>query len=146
MSGFPESSVHESESLLNEAFARTSASGRQFTGAAHLFFALARAMNEIEHEEFARNDGLERGGLRARLSEESIEEHPGPRDPGEEIMMVDEAVMKLKRNDPTNARVVVLRYFNGLTAEETAEVLRISVATVERKWRRLKAWLYKELV
>lgn len=103
-------------------------------------------MQGVEYEEIARSRGLERGGLRERISEEAFEQHPGPQGPDQDIMMVDEAVMKLKRNDPTNARVVVLRYFIGLTAEETAEVLGISLATVERKWRRLKAWLYKELV
>ncbi len=143
---FPVESIHEANSLLNEAFVRVSLTQRQFDGCPHFFFAVARAMDEIEHEENRRVSALASGGLRNRLSDDLFANQPGPRDPSQEIMMVDEAIMKLKRNDPRNARVVVLRYFNGLTAEETASVLGVSLATVERKWRRLKAWLYKELV
>ena len=146
MSRFPIESVHEASSLLNEAFFRVSSTQRKFDGCPHFFFAVARAMDEIEHEENRRVSALASGGLRNRLPDEFFANQPGPRDPSQEVMMVDEAIMKLKQNDPRNARVVVLRYFNGLTAEETASVLGVSLATVERKWRRLKAWLHKELV
>jgi len=146
LTAFPGETVHEDTSLLNEAFARTSSGERQFDSSPQFFFAVAQAIDEIRHEENRRRLALLRGGLERRIADEVFESHPGPPSRHEELVMVDEAVMKLRRTNPADARVVVLRYFNGLTAEETAQVLRLSLATVERKWRKLKAWLYKELV
>ncbi len=138
--------VHESDSLLHEAFLRVCDSNRSFEGIPQFFFAVAQAMSDIEREERYRLNALVEGGLLHRIAQEVFECEPGPEDPSGDIMMVDEALMKLRSVDPGNARVVILRFVNGLTAEETAAALGISLATVERKWRRLKAWLQKELV
>lgn len=62
-----------------------------------------------------------------------------------ELIMLDEALQKLSEIDPERSRVVELRYFGGLSAEETAEAMNISLSTVMRHWRVAKAWLYKEL-
>ncbi|HEX8737514.1 MAG TPA: sigma-70 family RNA polymerase sigma factor [Pyrinomonadaceae bacterium] len=62
-----------------------------------------------------------------------------------ELIMLDEALQKLSEIDPERSRVVELRYFGGLSAEETAEVMNVSLSTVMRHWRVAKAWLYKEL-
>ncbi len=63
-----------------------------------------------------------------------------------ELVALDEALEKLASEDPLKARLVELRYFGGLSIEETAEVLGVSTATVIRHWRIVKAWLYKEIV
>lgn len=63
-----------------------------------------------------------------------------------ELIALDEALKKLAAEDPTKAKLVELRYFGGLSIEETAEVLGIGTATVTRHWRVVKAWLYKEIV
>jgi RNA polymerase sigma factor (sigma-70 family) len=61
----------------------------------------------------------------------------------DELVVLDEALSDLAHLDPRKARVVELRYFGGLSLEETAEVLGISLMTVRRDWRAAKAWLYK---
>lgn len=63
-----------------------------------------------------------------------------------ELVALDEALEKLSKEDPVKARLVELRYFGGLSIEETAEVMGISTATIIRHWRIVKAWLYKEIV
>lgn len=63
-----------------------------------------------------------------------------------ELIALDEALRKLAAEDPQKARLVELRYFGGLSIEETAEVLEVGTATVIRQWRIVKAWLYKEIV
>lgn len=63
-----------------------------------------------------------------------------------ELVALDEALKRLAGEDPQKARLVELRYFGGLSIEETAEVLNIGTATVIRQWRIVKAWLYKEIV
>ena len=138
-------SVHESDSLLHEAYLRVCDSNRTFDGTPQFFFSVAQAMTDIEREERYRLASMLEGGLRNRIAQDVFECEPGPESPQADIMMVDDAIVKLHVLDPKNARVVVLRFVNGLTAEETAAALRISLATVERKWRRLKAWLQKEL-
>jgi RNA polymerase sigma-70 factor, ECF subfamily len=62
-----------------------------------------------------------------------------------ELVALDEAMNELAALDPRRSRVVELRYFGGLSVEETAEVLKISPETVMREWKRAKAWLYTEL-
>ncbi|MDQ3801623.1 MAG: ECF-type sigma factor, partial [Acidobacteriota bacterium] len=63
-----------------------------------------------------------------------------------ELVALDEALERLAAEDPQKARLVELRYFGGLSIEETAEVLGVGTATVIRQWRIVKAWLYKEIV
>jgi RNA polymerase sigma-70 factor (ECF subfamily) len=63
-----------------------------------------------------------------------------------ELIALDEALDQLEKLDPRKSRVVQLRYFGGLSLEETAEVLEVSVMTVRRDWRVAKAWLYKTVM
>ena len=63
----------------------------------------------------------------------------------EELIALDDALQVLAKLDERKSRIVEMRYFGGLNAEETAEVLKISTATVDREWRRARAWLYSEL-
>ncbi len=62
-----------------------------------------------------------------------------------EFMALDDALTDLARLDERKARIVEMRYFGGLSVEETAEVLGISTATVDREWKRARAWLYAQL-
>ena len=68
-----------------------------------------------------------------------------PPDKSNELLALDEALVRLAKMDPPKARVVELRYFGGLSIEETAEVMGISVPTVNRHWKFAKAWLHSEL-
>jgi RNA polymerase sigma factor (sigma-70 family) len=69
----------------------------------------------------------------------------GTRARGVEVLALDDALASLAKRDPRKARVVELRFFGGLSVEETAELLRISPETVLRDWRMAKAWLRREL-
>ena len=62
-----------------------------------------------------------------------------------EVLAVDEALKRLAEHDPDQARVVELRFFGGLSVEETAHVMERSARTVKREWRMAKAWLFREL-
>ena len=65
--------------------------------------------------------------------------------PVEDLLALDEALRKLESDDPDKAKIVMLRFFAGLTMKEIALDLRVSITTVEREWRYIRAWLYKEL-
>ena len=80
-------------------------------------------------------------GLQVSLDEALL----GSRARGVELEALDEALNSLARIDPRKARVVELRFFGGLSVEETAEVLEISEETVTRDWRTAKTWLFREL-
>jgi RNA polymerase sigma factor (sigma-70 family) len=69
----------------------------------------------------------------------------GTRARGVEVLALNEALASLSRTDPRKGRVVELRYFGGLSVEETAEVLKISPETVLRDWKIAKIWLFREL-
>ncbi|MCA8962224.1 MAG: RNA polymerase subunit sigma, partial [Planctomycetes bacterium] len=86
---------------------------------------------------------LKRGGDRRRLELPDlgivIEAPP------DDLLAIDDLLVELERDDPDGYQIVMLRYFSGLTAEETAEVLQTSLSTVKRKWRFTRAWLYRSL-
>ena len=67
------------------------------------------------------------------------------REPAADILALDEALLELESKDPRKCRIVEFKFFGGLSTEETAAVLAISTATVEREWRAAKAWLYRAM-
>ncbi len=110
----------------------------------HFFFAVSRAMRDILVEEARRKASLKRGGGRRRAQSEN--DMPAFEEPVENLLAIDEALDRLERDDPRKHRIVMLRFFAGLTAEETAGVMDISLRTVVREWRYIRAKLYKDLV
>ena len=65
--------------------------------------------------------------------------------PAENVLAVHEALEELEKQDPLTANIVLLRYFSGLTTDETAEVLGLATSTLDRKWRYIRGWLLKRL-
>lgn len=136
--------------LVHEAWLRVSGPGADWSSRAHFFGAAAQAMRRILVEQARRRARLKRGGERERveLDEiEGVELLPGahPPGPGTDVLAVEEALSKLEREDPRKGRIVELRYYAGLTVEETAQALGLSVGTIEREWRFIRAWLRMEL-
>jgi RNA polymerase sigma factor (TIGR02999 family) len=84
-----------------------------------------------------------RGGDATRISLDEAVVMPEAR--SEELLALDLALERLDAMDPRKSRVVELRYFGGLTIEETAQVLNVSVVTVKRDWTTARAWLYREV-
>lgn len=130
--------------LVHEAYLRVVGDAdSRFAGRRHFFFAAARAMRDILVEQARRRASLKRGGDRKRV--EFVESGVAIEPPSDDVIGLAEALKKLETEEPENAEIVNLRYFAGLTTDETADVLGISTATVERKWRFARAWLRREL-
>lgn len=130
--------------LVHEAYLRVAGGADDaWNGRGHFFGAAARAMRRILVEQARRKARLRHGGDRERveLDAEQVAIEP----PDQRVLAVDEAIERLEDRDPRKARIVELRYFAGLTNPETAAALEVSVPTVEREWRFIRAWLQTEL-
>lgn len=109
----------------------------------HFFRVAARAMRHILIDYAERSRAAKRGGGSVHVRTEQAPLVHEPR--VEELLALDQALTRLARRNPRQARVVECRFFVGLEVEETAEALSISPSTVMRDWRRGKAWLYVQL-
>jgi RNA polymerase sigma-70 factor (ECF subfamily) len=116
---------------------------RNWQNRSHFFAVAAQAMRRLLVDYGRRRQTLKRGGARQRVDLDVAADDPGR--PYEELLAVNESLDRLSEIDPRQARIVELRYFGGLTDEETAEVLQISTRTVKRDWTVARAWLYAEL-
>ncbi len=111
---------------------------------AHFFGIAAQVMRRILMDHARKHLANKRGGDAEKLPLEEeilVVSH----DKSADLVALDDALLELAKFDPQKAKVVELRYFGGLSIEETAEVIGISVPTVNRHWRMAKAWLYSEL-
>jgi len=109
----------------------------------HFFGAAAQAMRDILVEQARRRASLKRGGDRQRVDAEHAE--PAIEAPTDDVLAVHEALERLEAEDPRKRRIINLRYFAGLSNEETAAAMGVSVGTIEREWRYIRAWLKREL-
>lgn len=109
---------------------------------AHFFGVAAKLMRRILVDHAKAAKAARRGGsvVRTLIEDASVSILPD-----EEILLLNSLLSKLEELDPRKAQVTQLRFFGGLTNQEAAEFLGISVATVERDWRMAKAWLYREM-
>lgn len=129
--------------LVHEAWLRLVGNEQQkWNGRAHFFGAAAEAMRRILIENARRKAAARHGGGEARLDIDQIE--IATTAPDDELLAVNDALEKLAAYDSQMAELVKLRYFVGLTTEDAAEVLDISVRTAERWWTYSRAWLYQE--
>ena len=118
----------------------------QWENRGHFFAAAALAMRRILVERARHRRRIRHGGgrERAELSDDLIAD-PASEADGTDLIALDEALRKLETLDPRKARVVSLRYFAGLTVDETAAALDLSAATVKNDWAFARAWLHREL-
>lgn len=116
-------------------------------GRAHFFGAAANAMRDILVDRARRRAARKHGGGRDRLPLDSrvlgVEDRSGS--PDEDLLALDEALTRLCALDERQGRVVMLMYYAGLTQEQIAEMLEVSVRTIERDWRFARAWLSNEM-
>jgi RNA polymerase sigma factor (TIGR02999 family) len=128
--------------LVHEAWLQLVGEGhRTWQSRAHFFGAAANAMRQILIDNARRKSRLKRGGGRVRVDLEEVNvAAPMPED---EILQIDEALVRLETEDPEQARIVVLKFFGGLTNKEVAETLGIGERTVYRHWVCAKARLYR---
>ena len=130
--------------LVHEAYLRIAGeSDVTWEGQQHFFFAAARAMREILVEQARHKAGPKRGGDRRRHDLDDACAILEP--PSGDVLAVHEALKELEERDPLEAQIVLLRYFTGLTMDETAAVLGLAERTLDRHWRYIRAWLMKRL-
>ena len=109
----------------------------------HFFAAAAGAMRDILVEQARRRASLKRGGDRQRVNLDDVA--PAITPPSDDILAVNVVLERLEAEDPRKRLIINLRYFAGFSNEETASALGVSVGTVEREWRYIRAWLKREL-
>jgi RNA polymerase sigma factor (TIGR02999 family) len=130
----------DATALVHEAYLRLAGDAAAgFANRRHFFAAAAQAMRRILVEH-ARGKGRQKRGGRRR-------EHPDLDDlaadgPAEDLLALHDALEQFAAHDPVKARLVELRFFAGLTLEQAAECLAISLSTADRAWRYARAWLY----
>jgi RNA polymerase sigma factor (TIGR02999 family) len=127
---------------LNEAYLKLLGQERhEWQNRAHFFAVCAQIMRHILIDHARAHAREKRGGGAIQVSLDNVAVIAGEK--AEQLLALDEALDSLERLDPQKAKIVELRYFGGLSIEETAEVLDISPRTVRREWQRSKAWLYR---
>jgi RNA polymerase sigma factor (TIGR02999 family) len=133
----------QSTALVHEAYLKLVKQGPpEVQNRAHFFAVAARLMRQILVD-YARSRGAAKRGAAHRVQlSEGLET---PKKEGVEVVALDDALTELSKRDRQQSHIVELRFFGGLTLEETAEVLDISAATVKRDWRLAKAWIAREL-
>jgi len=130
--------------LVHEAWLRLIGNQEaQFVGRAHFFAAAAEAMRHILIDSARRKRAMRHGGGQVRVDIQNLE-IAAPAD-DDELLAIHEVLDKLATEEPQKAELTKLRYFVGMTFEEAAEVLGISVATAKRHWAYARAWLYEEI-
>lgn len=130
--------------LVHEAYMRLAGSqGREWKDRTHFFRLAAKTMRHILVDHARAKSAIKRGGGTQRIAWNEPADLIGG--PYEEILEIDEALAQLFALSPKKAQVVELRYYGGCTLEETADIMGISTASVERDWRFARAWLKAKL-
>jgi RNA polymerase sigma factor (TIGR02999 family) len=134
----------QATALVHEAYLKLSPGEPQWDGRRHFFCAAAEAMRRILIDRARQRKAVRHGGglQRTELAEDIIDV-PCAQD--EEILAINEILDRFAQIEPRKAEVVKLRYFVGMTIEETAEALGISTPTAKRDWIFARAWLFREL-
>jgi RNA polymerase sigma factor (TIGR02999 family) len=134
----------QSTALVHEAYLRLiNQNDVSWQNRAHFFGIAASMMRRILIDHARSRQASKRGAGIPLLKLDDAVAGSGPRDL--DLVALDRALEKLTRIDPQQSRIVELRFFAGLSIEDTAEVLNISPATVKREWAMAKAWLYREM-
>ena len=130
--------------LVHEAWLRIFAGGEsRWQNRAHFFGAAAEAMRRILIENARKKSRLKRGGNQRLLDVDEVE--IADTTPEDKLLLIDDAVEQLQAQDPEKARVVVLKFFGGLTNQQVADTLEVTERTVERHWAYAKAWLFQTI-
>ena len=130
--------------LVHEAWLRLGGPGQQqWQNRGHFFAAAAEAMRRILIERARRRSRLRHGAGKRHLDISEIE--LPDREPDERLLELNEALQRLEREDPAKARVVLLKFFGGLTNVEVAETLGLSERSIERQWAFAKVWLLRAM-
>jgi RNA polymerase sigma factor (TIGR02999 family) len=143
MAGERRGHVLQPTALVNEAYLRLASKDIQWQGRAHFFAVAAQVMRHVLVDYARERARAKRGGGAFRISLSDADHLAMPRPP--DVVALDDALNALERFDRRKSKVIELRFFGGLSLQETADVLRVSVGTIRRDWSLARAWLYREL-
>lgn len=130
--------------LVHEAWLRlVSDQERSWHNRAHFFAAAAEAMRRILIENARRKSRIKRGGGLARIDIDTVE--LAEITPDEKMLLIDDAIQELQAENPERAKVVVMKFFGGLTNQEVAASMGVTERTVERHWAYAKAWIFQNI-
>jgi len=134
----------QTTALVNEAYVRlVDSSHASWESRAHFFGVCAQVMRRILVDWARSRQAQKRGGdARALDLQEAL---AAAREPGTDLVAIDDALNSLAAVDPRKSQVVEMRFFGGLSVKETAEVLKVSPETVQRDWKLAKSWLRREM-
>ena len=139
----------QTTALVHEAYLRlTSAEDIDWHDRVHFFALSAQIMRRILVDAARKRAAAKRGGGTLRIDHSSavdLDQFPSADSDAASLCALDDALESLAQLDPRRAKVIELRFFGGLSVEETAEVLEVSPQTVMRDWRLARAWLAREL-
>lgn len=128
--------------LVHEAWLRlTSAGGYVWQNQAHFYHAAARAMRRILIDHARRKASTKRAGGWKRMDIAELD--VSTVSPDERVLLIDDSLQRLEKEDPESAEVVMLKFFSGLSNKETARTLGVSEATIERRWSFAKVLLFQ---
>lgn len=137
----PPGNTLQPTALVHEAYLRLiGGEDPGWNSRGHFFAAAAQAMREILVEQARRKAAPKHGGALRRVPLEGAELATDP--PAEDLLALDEVLARLEAADPLKGKIVALRYFAGLTVEQAAAAVGMSVPTLEREWRCARAFLY----
>ncbi len=144
MSGENPGQTLQATALAHEAYLRLVGCGHvSWQNRAHFFAVAARQMRRILIDIARAKHQIKRGRSPRRLSLEEVPELSDER--SSELLALEDALKDLEKLDPRKAQIVEMRYFGGLSVEETAVVLKVSERTVLREWETARVWLYRQL-
>jgi RNA polymerase sigma-70 factor (ECF subfamily) len=135
----------QTTALVNEAYLKLVGQRADWQNRAHFFGIAAQLMRRILVDHGRRDRRVKRGGGAAHVPLDDLDPASSLALDPVDAYALDRALSRLEALDPRQGRVVELRFFGGMTVEEAAEVMGISVATLKREWAVAKAWLYREL-
>ena len=136
----------QSAALVHEAYFRLLGQNPpQWESRTHFFAIAAQLMRQILVDYARRRRASKRGSGVCMLTLEDAEALPQRKDKDVDVIALDDALNTLAELDPRQSRVVELRFFAGLSLEETSEVMGIATATVQRDWTAARAWLHREI-
>ena len=143
MAGERRGHVLQPTALVNEAYLRLASKDVQWQGRAHFFAVAAQVMRHVLVDYARERARAKRGGGAFRISLSDAENLAKPRQA--DVVALDDALNALEKFDRRKSQVIELKFFGGLSLQETADVLHVSVGTVRRDWSLARAWLYREL-
>jgi RNA polymerase sigma factor (TIGR02999 family) len=136
----------DATALVHEAYLRLTPGGAGWDGRGHFFAAAAEVMRRILIDRARERRSRKRGGDRRRVEMDVGAVITDPEDSAaDDLLALDQALTELEREHPAKARLVTLRYFAGLSIQQSADALGISPATAKRHWIYARSWLYGKL-